>query len=53
MDLIDNGNLNIDNIACKIQMLIELIEQLKKERGDDFTNEKKKWNNKRNPKNST
>ena len=30
MDLIDNVYLNIDNIACKIQMIIELIEQLKK-----------------------
>ena len=42
MNEIDNGDLNIDNIACKIQMIIELIEQLKKEREDDFTNEKER-----------
>ena len=36
MDLIDNGHNHIDNIAYKIQMIIELIEQLKKEREDDF-----------------
>ena len=41
MNEIDNGDLNIDNIACKIQMIIELIEQLKKEREDDFTNKKR------------
>ena len=40
MNQIDNGDLNIDKIACKIQMIIELIEQRKKEREDDFTNAK-------------
>ena len=30
MDLIDNGDIHIDNIAYKIQMIKELIEQLKK-----------------------
>ena len=30
MESIDNGDLNIDNIACKIQMIIQLIEQRKK-----------------------
>ena len=42
MESIDNGDLNIDNIACKIQMIIQLIEQRKKEREDDFTNEKER-----------
>ena len=42
MDLIDNGDIHIDNIAYKIQMIKELIEQLKKEREDDFTNEKER-----------
>ena len=42
MDLIDNGDLNIKNISFKIQMIKELIEQLKKEREDDFTNEKER-----------
>ena len=42
MDLIDNGDANIENIPFKIQMIIELIEQLKKEREDDFTNEKER-----------
>ena len=42
MELIDNGDIHIDNIACKIQMIIQLIEQLKTERGDDFTNEKER-----------
>ena len=42
MVIIDIGDFNIDNIACKIQMIIELIEQLKKEREDDFTNEKER-----------
>ena len=36
MNEIDNGDLHIGNIAYKIQMIIELIEQLKKEREDDF-----------------
>ena len=40
MELIDNGDIHIDYIAYKIQMIKELIEQLKKEREDDFTNEK-------------
>ena len=42
MESIDNGDINIDNIACKIQMIIQLIEQRKKEREDDFTNEKER-----------
>ena len=42
MESIDNGDINIDNIACKIQMIIQLIEQRKKERDDDFTNEKER-----------
>jgi hypothetical protein len=40
MQVIDNGDLTIENTPFKIQMIIELIEQLKKERGDHFTNEK-------------
>ena len=40
MELIDNGDLTIENISFKIEMIKELIEQLKKEREDDFTNEK-------------
>ena len=39
MQAIDNGDLTIENIRFKIQMIKELIEQLKKEREDDFTNE--------------
>ena len=42
MELIDNGDLTIENIPYKIQMIKELIEQLKKEREDDFTNEKER-----------
>ena len=42
MELIDDGDIHIDNIAYKIQIIKELIEQLKKEREDDFTNEKKR-----------
>jgi len=42
MELIDNGDIHIDNIAYKIQMIKELIQQLKKEREDDFTNEKER-----------
>ncbi len=42
MQAIDNGALTIENIAFKIQMIKELIEQLKKEREDDFTNEKER-----------
>ena len=40
MKLIDNGDIHIDNIAYKIQMIKELIEELRKEREDDFANEK-------------
>ena len=40
MQAIDNGDLTIENISYKIEMIKELIEQLKKEREDDFTNEK-------------
>ena len=42
MQGIDNGDLTIENIPFKIQMIKELIEQLKKEREDDFTNEKER-----------
>ena len=42
MELIDNGDLTIENISDKIEMIKELIEQLKKEREDDFTNEKER-----------
>ena len=42
MQEIDNGDLTIENIPFKIQMIKELIEQLKKEREDDFTNEKER-----------
>ena len=42
MDLIDNGDIHIDNIAYKIQMIKELIEQLRKQQKDDFTNEKER-----------
>ena len=42
MQTIDNGDLTIENIPFKIQMIKELIEQLKKEREDDFTNEKER-----------
>ena len=42
MQEIDNGDLNIKNISYKIEMIKELIEQLKKEREDDFTNEKER-----------
>ena len=42
MELIDNGDLTIENISYKIEMIKELIEQLKKEREDDFTNEKER-----------
>ena len=42
MELIDNGDLTIENISFKIKMIKELIEQLKKEREDDFTNEKER-----------
>ena len=42
MELIDNGDLTIENISYKIEMIKELIEQLKKEREDDFTNAKER-----------
>ena len=42
MQEIDNGDLTIENISYKIEMIKELIEQLKKEREDDFTNEKER-----------
>ena len=42
MQGIDNGDLTIENIPFKIQMIKELIEQLKKEREYDFTNEKER-----------
>ncbi len=35
MDLIDNGDLNIDNIAGKIQMIKALIETLNKTEGNN------------------
>ena len=35
MDIIDNGDLHIDNIVCKIQMIKALIESLKKEKGNN------------------
>ena len=34
MQAIDNGDLTIENISYKIEMIKELIEQLKKERED-------------------
>ena len=34
MDIIDNGDLHIDNIAGKIQMIKALIETLKKTEGN-------------------
>ena len=42
MEAIDSGDLTIENIPFKIQMIKALIEQLKKEREDDFTNEKER-----------
>ncbi len=38
MDLIDNGDLHIDNIACKIQMIKALLEKLKTEPVNNATN---------------
>ena len=35
MDLIDNGDLTIDNIAYKITMIKALIESLKKSEGNN------------------
>ncbi len=40
MDLIDNGDLNIDNIAGKIQMIKALLEELKTEPLNNVTNNK-------------
>ncbi len=40
MDLIDNGDLNIDNIAYKIQMIKALLEKLKTEPLNNVTNNK-------------
>ena len=40
MDLIDNGDLTIDNIACKIQMIKELLEKLKNEPLNNVSNNK-------------
>ena len=40
MELIDNGDLNIDNIAGKIQMIKALLEKLKNEQDNKFTNNK-------------
>ena len=40
MDLIDNGDLTIDNIATKIQMIKALLEKLKNEQDNKFTNNK-------------
>ena len=35
MQAIDNGDLNIDNIVCKIKMIKALIESLKKTEGNN------------------
>ena len=40
MDIIDNGDLHIDNIAGKIQMIKALLEKLKNEQDNKFTNNK-------------
>ena len=40
MDLIDNGDLNIDNIAYKITMIKALIEKLKTEPVNNVSNNK-------------
>ncbi len=40
MQAIDNGDLNIDNIACKIQMIKALLEKLKNEQDNNFTKHK-------------
>ena len=42
MELIDNGDLHINNIIPKMRMMKILIQQLKKERDDDFTTEKQR-----------
>ena len=40
MNEIDNGDLNIDNIVCKIQMIKALLEKLKTEPLNNVTNNK-------------
>ena len=40
MQQIDNGDLTIDNIATKIQMIKALLEKLKNEQDNKFTNNK-------------
>ena len=40
MELIDNGDLTIENISDKIEMIKELIEQLKKEPVNNVSNNK-------------
>ena len=40
MQQIDNGDLTIDNIAGKIQMIKALLEKLKNEQDNKFTNNK-------------
>ena len=40
MQAIDNGDLNIDNIACKIQMIKALLEKLKTEPLNNVSNNK-------------
>jgi hypothetical protein len=40
MDIIDNGDLHIDNIAGKIQMIKALLEKLKTEPLNNVTNNK-------------
>ena len=42
MELIDNGDIHINNIIAKMQMMKILIQQLLKERDDDFTTEKQR-----------
>ena len=40
MDLIDNGDLTIENISFKIEMIKALIEKLKKEPVNNVSNNK-------------
>ena len=40
MQAIDNGDLTIENIAYKIQMIKALLEKLKNEQDNKFTNNK-------------
>ena len=40
MNLIDTGDVNIENIAGKIQMIKALLEKLKNEQDNKFTNNK-------------